>query len=78
MTLSMILWQKKEFMIVRNGSRRSYYYTVVRNIGSKKDNPHTHLNDYRTAKLIAINALQGIVPEHLPKYLKESIQRLLK
>lgn len=77
--MGQIIFSRSNFYITQDTIRRNkHYYTVVKDIGLGKENPHSHLNNFKAAKLVLHFARKEQIPNKYSGYLKESIRRLLK
>jgi hypothetical protein len=72
------IFRDQNYLITQDvGKGNKWYYTVVKDIGLHKLNPHAHFNNYRAAKLTLHWALKGRAPKRYSGYMKAAIQRLL-
>jgi len=70
-----ILFRRSHYIVVQSLSKEGPYYTIV-NI---KYNRHAHVykNEYTAAILICKSAHKHNVPKKYPRWMKESIRRLI-
>lgn len=67
-----VIYRKRNYNIYKVG-RGNF---IVHNTNKKFEKGHTHINNYNAAKTVIYMSTNNIVPEHLSKYLIESIIRI--
>lgn len=72
------IYVEGNFIIAQDiGKYKKKYYTVIKDIGLRKDNPHAHFNNYKAAKLALHFAKKGRIPKKYKGYMRLAIQRLI-
>jgi hypothetical protein len=73
------IFRKDNFLVTQDvGKGKQWYYTVVKDIGLHKKNPHAHFNNYKAAKLAMHFAMKNQIPGRYPGYMKAAILRLMQ
>lgn len=73
------IYRKSNFIITQDvGKNKKWYYTVIKDIGLRKLNPHAHFNNYKAAKLSLHFAEKNQVPNKYSGYMKAAIKRLMQ
>lgn len=67
-----VIYRRKNYNIYKMGKNNF----IVYNTNKKFEEGHTHINNYNTAKTVISMSLNNTIPDHLSKYLIESIIRI--
>lgn len=70
------IYKKNSYIITQEGNKKDCYYTII-DI-SNKPHRHTHVKNFKTAKLILHWANKGRIPNRYPEFMKISISRIIK
>ena len=72
------LFVKDKFIVTQDiGKNKKIYYTVIKNKGLGKKNPHAHFNNYKAAKIALHFANKEYIPKKYKGYMRAAIQRLI-
>lgn len=67
-----VIYRRKNYNIYKMGKNNF----IVHNTNKKFEEGHTHINNYNAAKTVISMSLNNTIPDHLSKYLIESIIRI--